>query len=103
MHINSGNEGGAGVFEWDEEKSRKCLLERGFDFSIVEDFDFGSAIFVEDDRKDYGERRVRAFGRINGVDFCIVFTPRGGKLRIISVRKARMKEMKRHGFYKQEG
>jgi uncharacterized DUF497 family protein len=86
------------MFEWDDKKSQQCLSERGFDFSIVHDFDFHSAVTIPDDRKDYGEPRYRAFGFVNGEAFSVVFTPRNRKLRIISVRRAHKKEMKRHGF-----
>ncbi|MEM7462595.1 MAG: BrnT family toxin [Pseudomonadota bacterium] len=86
-----------GSFEWDEEKSRQCKQERGFGFEIVEYFDFAQAMIVEDDRQDYGERRFRAFGHIEGAAFSIVFTPRGHRLRIISIRRAHEKEMKRYG------
>ncbi|MGI9401593.1 MAG: BrnT family toxin [Rhizobiaceae bacterium] len=86
-----------GYFEWDEEKSRQCKRDRGFGFEIVEYFDFAEAMIVEDNRQDYGEQRFRAFGYIDEAAFSIVFTPRGGKLRIISVRRAHEKEMKRHG------
>lgn len=84
-------------FEWDEEKSRQCLEERGFDFSIVEVFDFAEATIREDDRRDCGERRFLAIGLIGGKALVTAFTPRPPKLRIISVRRANPKERKRYG------
>jgi uncharacterized DUF497 family protein len=51
---------------------------------------------IEDDRQDYGEIRYRAFGLIDAVAHCLVFTDREGVLRAISLRRAHRKEMKRY-------
>lgn len=51
---------------------------------------------IEDGRKDYGETRYRAFGLIDAVAHCLVFTDREGVLRAISLRRAHRKEMKRY-------
>jgi uncharacterized protein len=49
-----------------------------------------------DVRIDYGEARYRAFGRIAGAGHCLVFTMRGEVMRIIGLRRARDKEMRRY-------
>ena len=51
---------------------------------------------IEDDRFDYSEIRVRAFGFIDEVPHCLVFTIRGQELRVISLRRAHAREMKRY-------
>jgi uncharacterized protein len=51
---------------------------------------------VDDDRFDYGEPRYRAYGLIDGVAYCLVFTIRNERYRPISLRRAHAKEMKRH-------
>jgi uncharacterized protein len=51
---------------------------------------------VRDDRFDYGEPRYRAYGVIDGVSHCLVFTVRNGRYRPISLRRAHAKEMRRH-------
>ena len=43
-----------------------------------------------------GERRHKAFGRIEGKMFCLVFTMRVGRLRAISLRRVHAKEYARH-------
>jgi uncharacterized DUF497 family protein len=48
-----------------------------------------------DGRHDYGEVRYRAYGFIDGVAYCLVFTNRDGRVRPISLRRAHMKEMRR--------
>jgi uncharacterized DUF497 family protein len=49
-----------------------------------------------DDRVRYGEERWRSWGRIEGVDYCLAFTVRRGRVRAISLRRASRKEMARH-------
>ena len=70
-------------FEWDEAKSDACLARRGFEGAV--------------DRRDYGEPRLVAVGRIAELHVTVVFTPRGAKLRIISARRANRKEIARYG------
>lgn len=86
------------MFEWDPVKSEANHKKRGFRFDLAEDFDFSSAVIQEDTRKDYGETRYRAFGRIDGVAYAIAFTPRGKNLRIISMRRMHDKEADRYGI-----
>ena len=49
-----------------------------------------------DDRADYGEVRYRAYGHIDGVAHCLVFTVRDGEGRAISLRRAHSKEVRRY-------
>lgn len=88
------------MFEWDEQKSQQCRLDRGFDFSLIEQFDFHNAVIHEDKRQDYGERRFRAFGFINGVLYAVAFVLRGQNIRIISMRRMHKKEGVRYGLIK---
>ena len=45
---------------------------------------------------DHGEPGYRAFGFIDGLAYCLVFTTRNERYRPISLRRAHAKEMKRH-------
>lgn len=84
-------------FEWDEAKSEACLDQRGFDFAYaIRVFLDARRVVEADARRDYGERRWRVTGLIEGRLFVIIFTPRRGVLRIISARKANQKEVLRH-------
>ena len=49
---------------------------------------------VADDRFDYGEPRFRAYGHIEGVAHCLVFTVRDERYRPISLWRVHKKEMK---------
>ena len=51
---------------------------------------------VEDERRDYGEVRKRAFGVIDGVFFSLAYTLRDGQVRAISLRRAHQKEIDRY-------
>lgn len=86
------------MFEWDENKSQECRNTRGFDFSIVHDFNFATAVIFIDDRNNYGETRYKAFNKIDDMLYNVVYTVRGQNIRIISVRKVHQKEGKRYGF-----
>jgi uncharacterized DUF497 family protein len=52
----------------------------------------GTAIYVPDDRYDYGESRTQALRLIDSRLHILVFTMRGVVLRAISHRKANEKE-----------
>jgi len=79
-------------YQWSETKRAVTLTERGIDFADMAGFDWDSASVVTDDRKDYGEPRLRALGLIGGRLHAVVVTPRGNVLRIISLRKANKRE-----------
>ncbi|WP_302848355.1 BrnT family toxin [Methylomonas sp. LWB] len=66
-------------------------------FSSSASFKDRLPLIMEDTRQDYGERRFRAFGRIEDRLFAVVFTTRDDALHIISFRKANKREEKRYG------
>ena len=83
-------------FSFDPAKSERNSLIRGLPFSLASEFDWPRALIEEDSRFDYGERRYRALGMISERLFQIVFTPRGGVVHIISLRKANAREVRRY-------
>jgi uncharacterized DUF497 family protein len=90
------------LFVWDEEKRAANLRKHRVDFTLVELFDFANAVIIADDRRDYGEVRHRAFGAISGRFYALVFTRRGDRIRIISLRKANAKEIIRYASTKEK-
>jgi uncharacterized DUF497 family protein len=80
------------AFEWDEAKSRDNLRERGFDFEYATRIFDSPRIEEEDLRRNYGERRIVATGKIEDGIFVVVYTWRGESRRIISARPAKRKE-----------
>lgn len=84
-------------FSWDARKSARNLRERGFDFEFATQIFDGSTLERADSRRDYGERRVIALGKAQGVALAVVYTDRAesnGEVtrRIISARKSNRRE-----------
>ena len=80
--------------EFDKSKDQANIEKHGVQLSSAADF--AILAVLEDDRFDYGETRYRAWGTIEDVYYCLVFTVRDEKLRAISLRKAHKKEIKRY-------
>ena len=57
----------------------------------------GATLTVEDDRRDYGEDRFITIGFLDGAMVVLVWTPRGGAYRIISMKKANERERALYG------
>jgi uncharacterized DUF497 family protein len=87
------------IFEWDAQKSLKNSQERGLPFEAVRQMDFQTAHVEEDTRYDYGERRFVAIGQLNGRLHVLCFTPIPHGIRVISLRRANLREVK---YYEQE-
>lgn len=81
---------------YDPDKNKKNLALRGISFDRAAEFEWSSALLVEDTRKDYGERRFQALGFIEERLHVLVFTPRAGNVHVISLRKANQREVKRY-------
>jgi uncharacterized DUF497 family protein len=84
-------------FEWDEDKSLRCFVERGFDFA------YSAHAFFDPDRKikpdqryQYGEDRFTLTGYIEARLYVVTYTMRADIIRIISARKANAREVKNH-------
>lgn len=69
---------------------------RGLSLDLAEQLDWATALIWEDRRKDYGERRYCVLGFIEDRLHSVVFTPRNGKPRVISLRKANKREVNRY-------
>lgn len=81
-------------YEWDEGKRRENLEKHGVDFAAIGGFDWGGAVYNESPRR--GEQHWEAAGYIGYRLHFAVYTVRGGKRRIISLRKANPREMRNY-------
>lgn len=81
--------------EFDPAKNEANIATHGLSFADFSGFD-ATPVVIEDDRYDYGETRLVAFGRVDGEGRSLVFTMRGDAMRIISYRRAREKEIRRY-------
>lgn len=77
------------AFEWDERKAQANLAKHGVSFLTAAEV-FGNEILERiDNRKDYGETRMIALGRVDAEVYRVVFTWRNeNRIRIISAQKA---------------
>ena len=81
--------------EFDPNKDARNVRVRGLSLSL------GSAVLmnligeIEDTRTDYGERRMIAYGIVAGELLCTVYTRRGDAVRVISLRRAKAREIRR--------
>jgi uncharacterized protein len=71
--------------EYDEEKRLRILAERGVDMAKAVAVFEGEHVEIDDDRTDYGEKRYRVWGYLLGQRVHLVWTPRDGKRRIITM------------------
>jgi len=82
--------------EYDKNKSETNLKERNLSFDEAIYFDWQTAIYKEDTRKPYSEKRMIAMGFLNQRIHVICFTETKEGIRIISFRKANKREVKRY-------
>ncbi len=78
--------------EWDEQKNQANQAKHGLAFEDVRLVFTAATVTFEDDRADYGERRLITLGGLAGRIVLVVHTPRGESTRIISFRKANARE-----------
>jgi len=83
--------------EFDPVKSEQNRQKRDLPFDRAAEFDWAGAVFAEDDRTQYPERRFVGVGYLDNRLHVICFTPIPGGVRIISFRKANDREAKRYG------
>lgn len=72
--------------EFDEDKRVQTLAMRGLDFRDAPLLFAGTSVTLLDDRRDYGEKRYLSYGWIGVRAVAVVWTPRGDRRRIISMR-----------------
>ena len=82
--------------EYDPDKNQRNIRKRKLSFDLVETFELDTALIWEDDRYDYGEIRYCALGYIGIALFHLTFTCRDDTIRVISLRKANKREVKRY-------
>ncbi|MFM9979078.1 MAG: BrnT family toxin [Sphingomonadaceae bacterium] len=84
------------MFEYDPAKSAANLAKHGIDFEAAQ------ALWTDADRikgpaRSEGEPRWMVIGKIGRIVWAAAITYRGDKIRIISVRRAREKELASYG------
>lgn len=82
------------MWDWDEPKRRANLAKHGLDFASLDGFDWRTATHEADTRTDYSEARFVTTGYIGARLYILAWTPRHGRVRVISLRKANEREQK---------
>ena len=83
--------------EFDPSKDVLNRAKHGVSLAAAAGFVDSELRIVADERFDYGERRLVAYGKLEGRLHVLVFTRRAGIARVISLRKANAREVKRYG------
>ncbi len=82
--------------EFDHAKSERNIKMRNLPFDRAAEFDWETAIYHEDERRDYPESRIIALGFLGARLYLICFTPMKDGVRIISFRKANKREVQHY-------
>ena len=82
--------------EYDLRKQQDTLLHRGLDFNEAPFVFAGKTLSMTDGRQSYGEERIITVGKLAGKVTVVVWTQRGQKRRIISMRYANERERQRY-------
>ncbi|EKD92405.1 MAG: hypothetical protein ACD_29C00023G0001 [uncultured bacterium] len=85
------------IFEWNENKRIINLEKHGIDFIDAYKLWLSIMAIAEDKRYDYSESRFIALGLLKNRVVVCAYTTRGNDtIRIISLRKANKREIKRY-------
>lgn len=84
--------------QFDQAKDAKNTQKHGVSVAVAAaaGFEWMDAVTWPDQRQDYGEERIAGIGYIGDRLFYVVFVVRGEERRIISLRKANQREVKRY-------
>ena len=81
---------------FDPAKSEANWHKHGLSLELAQFIDWSEVWCAPDNRRDYGELREIGYAQIDGYLYCVVFTQRGSVFRVISLRRANSREVKRY-------
>lgn len=81
---------------YDADKNNRNIEERGLSFDRAAGFDFETALYAIDDRREYGETRIVAIGHLQDRLHVLCFVETESGIRVISFRKANSREVKHY-------
>ncbi len=82
--------------DFDPKKEQMNIAKHGVSLLQASGLEWDTAIIWLDERRDYGEQRMLAMAYIGLRLYVVVYTNRLFVRRIISLRKANIREMKRY-------
>lgn len=81
---------------FDPAKDSSNQRKHGVSLTMATQFEWEDALCWEDLRRDYGEPRMVAIGYVGQRLYSVAFVDRANTRRIISLRKANSREVKRY-------
>lgn len=81
---------------FDPAKDASNIAKHGVSLALAAEFEWESGVVWPDVRREYGEARMAAIGYIGLRLYAVVFVDRADVRRIISLRKANLREVKRY-------
>jgi len=84
--------------EFDPTKDAANVAKHGVSLAVATEIEWDAAWVLGDLRQEYGEARFVALAPLGERLFVVVFTVRGEALRIISLRRANAREVRRYGY-----
>jgi uncharacterized DUF497 family protein len=85
--------------EWDEAKEAENRRKHGVSLADAARLDWHNGMPGEDKRRDYGEERRYVIAPLKGRLHVCVYTLRAGRTRIISLRKANLRERRKYAAF----
>jgi uncharacterized protein len=82
--------------EFDPAKDVVNQKKHGVSLACASELEWDTALTWKDERKDYGEDRLCALVIMDDRLYFVAFVPRDKKRRIISLRKANVREVNRY-------
>ena len=83
-------------FEFDPDKDLINIDKHGVSLELATSLNWDAALLWIDSRKDYGETRILALAPETGTLYYAAFVDRGEIRRMISLRRANRREVKRY-------
>ena len=83
-------------YEFDPVKDTTNLGKHGMSLAEADGFEWETAAIREDVRKPYAEQRFEATGLMGERVYVMIYCLRGDATRVISLRKANPREVKRY-------
>ena len=81
---------------FDSTKDTANIAKHGVSLALAVGLEWDWLLAAPDTRCNYGEERMVGYAPIDERVFCVVFTDRGDERRIISLRKANEREVRRY-------
>lgn len=81
---------------FDADKDAANIAKHDVSLTLASGLEWDALLAKPDCRRDYGETRMIGYAPIGTRLFCVVFTDRGNVRRVISLRKANDREVKRY-------